>query len=322
MTYNREKELYEIIFFKTVFTENIDLMNRMHNYIYDLVNNSTGNDDNINNLTMFYFQMALFLFKTIIPSIPTDTTTVVKLSKITSVINYKFSTLVLKNVLLISEENNANNNMLRQLSAQIQSIGTGTGTINKQVIVIDEHGCSVSQEGGEGNQEGGEGNQEGGVGNQEGGVGNQEGGEDNQQGGVGNQEGGVGNQEGVVGNQQGDVGNQQGGEGGVDNQEEGEGNSDNLKNEFLIFRKNSNISLGNSNDSSLDNKYIELDASENQILNISDINNSNLEVIKNKKGGNKKKVAIIKSSRKMSIEPSYNKDSILNNSKIYKLTKL
>jgi hypothetical protein len=120
-----------------------------------------------------------------------------------------------------------------------------------------------------------------------------------------------------------------GGEGGG-----GEGDSEKLKNEFLIFRKNGNINLGNSNinlgysnDSSLDNsnsnnKYIELDASEDLMLNISDINNSNLEVIKNKKGGNKKKVAVIKGSRKISIEPSYNKDSILNNSKIYKLTKL
>ena len=114
-------------------------------------------------------------------------------------------------------------------------------------------------------------------------------------------------------------GNGGGGDGGGGS---GGGVSESFKNEFLIFKKNSNdYDTSNTHN----NKYIELDASENHMLNISDINNNDLhiELVKEKvglKGGNRKKA--IKGSRKISIEPSYNKDSILNNSKIYKLTKL
>jgi hypothetical protein len=302
MMYNREKELYEIVFLKTIFTEDIDVMNKMHNYIYDLVNNSTCNDDNINNLTMFYFQLALFLFKTIIPSIPTDTTNIVKISKITSVINYKFSTLVLKNILLISEENNANSNLLRQLVAREQSIG---GAVEKEehviVVVNKKEGLmdGVVEERMNGDRK----------------V------EERMNGDRKVEE----RMNGVVEERiNGVVEERINGDRKVE--ERINGVVEESDNEFLIFRKNSNINLDNSINSSLNNsnnnKYIELDASENQILNISDINNiSNVEEIKNKRGGNKKK-AVIKGSRKISIEPSYNKDSILNNSKIYKLTKL
>jgi hypothetical protein len=312
MMYNREKELYEIVFLKTIFTEDIDVMNKMHNYIYDLVNNSTCNDDNINNLTMFYFQLALFLFKTIIPSIPTDTTNIVKISKITSVINYKFSTLVLKNILLISEENNANSNLLRQLVAREQSIG---GAVEKEehviVVVNKKEGLmdGVVEERINGDRK----------------VEERMNGDRKVEERMNGDRKVEERMNGVVEERiNGVVEERINGDRKVE--ERINGVVEESDNEFLIFRKNSNINLDNSINSSLNNsnnnKYIELDASENQILNISDINNiSNVEEIKNKRGGNKKK-AVIKGSRKISIEPSYNKDSILNNSKIYKLTKL
>jgi hypothetical protein len=115
---------------------------------------------------------------------------------------------------------------------------------------------------------------------------------------------------------------------------DGDGCSDSLKNEFLIFKKNSNdLSLENSNSVSntYNNKYIELDASDNQILNISDINDYKEKILgavgaigagagAGGAGGGRGKGK--KGIRNISIEPSYNKDSILNNSKIYKLTKL
>ena len=137
ITYNRIKKQFEFNFLKTPFTSNLEIMVKLQNYIYDiLMAEISADDENINclkeNLMIFYYQLTLFLFKSIIP-VADFYSDKDKISKIISFITFRYSSLILKNIMSIKEENEIINNKLESLleiKNNIYSQIIDMGTIN------------------------------------------------------------------------------------------------------------------------------------------------------------------------------------------------
>ena len=116
ITYNRVKKQFEFNFLKTQFTKNLEMMVKLQNYIYDILMSELSPDDEDENtikenLMIFYYQLTIFLFKSIIP-IADFYSDKDKISKIISFITFRYSSLILKNIMIIKEENNNINNKL------------------------------------------------------------------------------------------------------------------------------------------------------------------------------------------------------------------
>jgi hypothetical protein len=83
------------------FTENIEIMIKLLNFINDYINNNDINE-NIDKLLIFYFQVIIFLFKNILQVSKYDK---LKLAKYSAYLSYKYSTMILKKISNIEYNN-------------------------------------------------------------------------------------------------------------------------------------------------------------------------------------------------------------------------
>jgi hypothetical protein len=101
INYNIFNKNFEFNFIISKFTENIDIMIKLLNFINDYINNN-DNFENIDKLMIFYYQIIIFLFKNILQISKYDK---LKLAKYSSYLSYKYSTMVLKKITLIENNN-------------------------------------------------------------------------------------------------------------------------------------------------------------------------------------------------------------------------
>jgi len=142
INFNQMNNQYEYNFIISKFTENIDIMIKLINFIGDSINNyeniDSVSEDNIDKLMIIYYQIIIFMFKNILQTQKYD---IVKLSKYSSYLCYKYSTMILKKITKIDENNNNIKNTLENLliiknnlSMQLNNI---YDLINKDEISID-----------------------------------------------------------------------------------------------------------------------------------------------------------------------------------------
>ena len=109
----------EFNFVNSVFTSSLDCMTKLQNFIYETIGNFESIDaeeaENYKNLLIiFYYQLIIWLFKNI--SVFEDSETNIKISKIYSGFVYRFSTLILKNILQIQSSCEYNQMLLNNLT--------------------------------------------------------------------------------------------------------------------------------------------------------------------------------------------------------------
>jgi hypothetical protein len=110
LSYNPISGVSEFNFINSVFTSNLDLIIKLQNFIYDTLNNENMNNDI---LLFFYYQLIIWLFKNI--SLFEKDKVNDKLSKVYSSISYRFSSLILKNIIKIKELYSSNSESIEQL---------------------------------------------------------------------------------------------------------------------------------------------------------------------------------------------------------------
>ena len=110
LSYNPISGVSEFNFINSVFTSNLDLIIKLQNFIYDTLNNENMNNDI---LLFFYYQLIIWLFKNI--SLFENHKLNDKLSKVYSSISYRFSSLILKNIIKIKDMYSSNSESIDQL---------------------------------------------------------------------------------------------------------------------------------------------------------------------------------------------------------------
>jgi hypothetical protein len=116
INFNSINNQHEYNFIITKFTENIDVMIKLINFIGDSINNYDNinnlSDVNVDKLMIIYYQIIIFMFKNILQTTKYD---LVKLSKYSSYLCYKYSTMILKKIMKIDDNNNNIKNSLENL---------------------------------------------------------------------------------------------------------------------------------------------------------------------------------------------------------------
>ena len=105
IAYNKENDINEFIFIDSIFTNNIELMIKTQNSLFDLSNQNElfdNNDEHSNNLLIFNYQFIIYLFK---KSNYLNNNESNKIAKFYSTITYRFTTLVLKQTMKIENIN-------------------------------------------------------------------------------------------------------------------------------------------------------------------------------------------------------------------------
>lgn len=118
ISWNSQIESFEFNFIDTIFTSNFDMMIKLQNFIYDTIINFDNLDisDTYNykeTILMFYFQMIIYLFNNYEKYIVKNEQN--KISRVCSSIVYRFSSLILKNILKIKNNIDENNKILNDL---------------------------------------------------------------------------------------------------------------------------------------------------------------------------------------------------------------
>jgi len=118
ISWNSQTESFEFNFIESVFTSNFDMMIKLQNFIYDTLINFDNLDisDTYNYkeiILMFYFQMVIYLFNNYEKYLIYNDTN--KISRVCSSIVYRFSSLILKNILKIKTNIDENNKILNDL---------------------------------------------------------------------------------------------------------------------------------------------------------------------------------------------------------------
>ena len=102
VSFNKEKNVDEFYFDNSIFTNDLNLMMKVQNFIHDTImqNLLIENNDVLNILIIFYYQMIIFMFKNIyVYENQQD------VSKIYSILTFRFSSLVLKQISKIQNDN-------------------------------------------------------------------------------------------------------------------------------------------------------------------------------------------------------------------------
>lgn len=134
--WNNQTEIFEFNFVDSVFTSNFDIMIKLQNWTYDTLKNFDNLDvsDTYNYqeaIMMFYFQLVIYLFNNFEKySVANESS---KISRIYSCIVYRFSSLVLKNVLNMKNLINSNNVVLNDLMALRSDIFSQINFINNKL---------------------------------------------------------------------------------------------------------------------------------------------------------------------------------------------
>jgi len=97
INYNMVSKQFEFNLIVSKFTENIDVMIKLLNFVNDYINNNEKHmmNENIDKLMIFYYQVIIFLFKNILVVSKYDK---LKLAKYSSYLSYKYSTMILKKI--------------------------------------------------------------------------------------------------------------------------------------------------------------------------------------------------------------------------------
>ena len=136
ISWNNQTENFEFNFIDSIFTNNFDMMIKLQNFLYDILINFDNLDisDTYNyqeSILMFYFQMTIYLFNNFEKySINNDLN---KISRIYSSIVYRFSSLILKNILKIKNSINTNNVVLNDLMLLRSDIFSQINFMNDKV---------------------------------------------------------------------------------------------------------------------------------------------------------------------------------------------
>lgn len=113
---------YEFNFINTIFTNNLDMMIKLQNFLYETLNNyNISEDNNLNKiasekleiLLLFYYQLIIWLFKNYSQYEHKYESN--KIIKFFSSLTYRFSILVLKNILKIKNDLSENKYQLNEV---------------------------------------------------------------------------------------------------------------------------------------------------------------------------------------------------------------
>jgi len=102
INYNMANKQFEFNLIVSKFTENIEVMIKLLNFINDYINSINKFTENIDKLMIFYYQVIIFLFKNILMVSKYDK---IKLAKYSSYLSYKYSTMILKKISYIEINN-------------------------------------------------------------------------------------------------------------------------------------------------------------------------------------------------------------------------
>jgi len=129
LSYNQTLDVNEFNFINSIFTSNLDIIIKLQNFVYDIINNNLSHqtsgelrtivknheenkeindeikNDSLDNeiLLFFYYQLIIWLFKNISIFENNDSSNSNKISKVFSTLTYRFSSLILKNVINIQK---------------------------------------------------------------------------------------------------------------------------------------------------------------------------------------------------------------------------
>jgi len=103
INYNIINKQFEFNLIVSKFTENIEIMIKLLNFVNDYIDNNGKNmNENIDKLMIFFYQTIIFLFRNILQVSKYDK---LKLAKYSSYLSYKYSTMVLKKISIIEKNN-------------------------------------------------------------------------------------------------------------------------------------------------------------------------------------------------------------------------
>ena len=139
--WNNQTEIFEFNFIDSVFTSNFNMMIKLQNWTYETLKTFDNIDDSDTYnyqeaILMFYFQLVIYLFNNFEKYSLTNEPS--KISRIYSSIVYRFSSLVLKNVLKIKNSINSNNVILNDLMLLRSDIFSQINFMNNKLEQYDE----------------------------------------------------------------------------------------------------------------------------------------------------------------------------------------
>ena len=142
---------YEFNFINTIFTNNLDMMIKLQNFLYETLNNYDIAEDNNSNkiasekleiLLLFYYQLIIWLFKNY--SQYENKYESNKIIKFFSSLTYRFSILVLKNILKIKNDLSENKYQLNEVVKLKDNLLSEIGNKNKPSYESDDEKSSSS----------------------------------------------------------------------------------------------------------------------------------------------------------------------------------
>ncbi len=129
--------VYEFNFINSIFTNNLEYMVKLQNYIYNLIN-SFNNVEKVEDetyqeiLILFYYQMIIWMYKNMSTYEGKNDNN--KIAKLYSCFSFRFSSLVLKNVLTIQNSCFENSSLLDKLSKIKDDIYSQLIFINEYIL--------------------------------------------------------------------------------------------------------------------------------------------------------------------------------------------
>ena len=128
ISFNQDTGINEINFVTSSVTNNIEIMIKIQNYIYDLLNQYSSEDNanknSIDKLIFLYYQLIIYLFKNYAryENYP-------KIQKFYSTLSYRFSSIVLKQTVNINQSN-------LKITSEIQKIYNVKNSLTSKIDVL------------------------------------------------------------------------------------------------------------------------------------------------------------------------------------------
>ena len=135
-TWNQNVENFEFNFVDSIITNDLELVVRVQNFLYDTLINFDSLDitDTYNYrdiILMFYYQFVIFMFNK--QSVYSKSNDPNKIARVYSSLVYRFSSLVLKNILEVKNNIDTNNDILNKLLSIRTDIFTQINFINEKI---------------------------------------------------------------------------------------------------------------------------------------------------------------------------------------------
>jgi hypothetical protein len=120
--------LNEIIFINSVITNNITIMIKIQNFIYDLLCNYEINDNTYDIVLFFYHQLIIYLFKNYSKYENHN-----KIQQFYSTLSYRFSSLILKQLVNIENQNNVINSKIKHINNIKNSLKNNLSSVDSDL---------------------------------------------------------------------------------------------------------------------------------------------------------------------------------------------